>query len=98
MTRQLTVRPLAESDLDHAAGWYDDQRPGLGLRFLYAVDQLFERIRISPLQFPFVSGDLRRALLHTFPYAVYFLVTEEKVVVLAVLHLRRSPDTWLART
>lgn len=95
--RQLIVRPLAESDLDEAARWYDDHQPGLGVSFFYAVDQVFERLQRNPLQFPLVYHDLRRALLHTFPYAVYFRVAEENVQVLAVLHLRRSPSTWRAR-
>jgi hypothetical protein len=64
MPRRWIVRPLAESDLDRAASWYDEQKPGLGLLFLDAVDQLFNRLRDSPLQFPLVSVDVRRALLH----------------------------------
>ena len=98
MTRRWIVRPLAESDLDHAATWYNDQQSGLGLRFLDAVDQVFERIRVKPMQFPAVSAHVRRALLNTFPYAVYFRVTDQVVVVLAVLHLRRHPDMWRARS
>jgi hypothetical protein len=43
-----------------------------------------------------VSPDTRRALLHTFPYAVYFRVTDDAVAVLAVLHMRRDPRTWQA--
>ena len=98
MARRWIVRPLAESDLERAASWYEDQRPGVGLRFLYAADQLLGRLRDSPLQFPLVSTDVRRALLHTFPYAVYFRATEDAVVVLAVLHLRRDPSTWRTRS
>jgi plasmid stabilization system protein ParE len=40
---------------------------------------------------------VRRALLHTFPYAVYFHLSEETVLVLAVLHLRRNPKVWRGR-
>ena len=43
------------------------------------------------------DGSLRRALLHTFPYAVYFRTSDEAVVVLAVLHLRRNPKVWRGR-
>ena len=42
-------------------------------------------------------GDVRRALLHTFPHAVYFRASDETVAVLAVLHLRRNPK-GVART
>lgn len=98
MPRRWIVRPLAESDLDLAASRYESQRLGLGLRFLDAADKLFERVRATPLQFPLVSSDVRRGLMHTFPYAAYFRVTHDAVVVLAVLHLRRHPRTWRNRS
>jgi plasmid stabilization system protein ParE len=97
MSGRLIVRPLAEADLEEAARWYDEEQAGLGSRFLSDVDQVFSRIRTVPLQFPVVSGEIRRGLLHTFPYAVYFLMSEESVFVLAVLHLRRNPKVWRRR-
>jgi plasmid stabilization system protein ParE len=100
MTRGFIVRPLAEADLEQAASWYDEEQAeaGLGSRFVSDVDQVFGRIRERPQQFPVVSGDIRRALLHTFPYAVYFRETDETIRVLAVLHLRRRPGVWRARS
>ena len=69
-------------------------RAGLSERFLSDVDRMIARIRERPYAFVAVSGDVRRALLHTFPYAVYFGTSDEAVVVLAVLHLRRNPKVW----
>jgi toxin ParE1/3/4 len=97
MTRRFIVRPLAEADLDDAARWYEDERAGLAERFLSDADQTFARVRDRPFQFPTVGGDVRRALLHTFPYAVYFRASDGVVAVLAVLHLRRNPMIWRAR-
>jgi hypothetical protein len=37
---------------------------------------------------------VRRALLHRFPYSVYYLTEQEIVAVVAVVHQRRYPDTW----
>jgi plasmid stabilization system protein ParE len=98
MARGFIVRPLAEADLEQAARWYDEEQAGLGSRFLSDVDQVFGRIRKRPQQFPVVSGEIRRALLHTFPYAVYFRETDETIRVLAVLHLRRKPGLWRPRS
>lgn len=98
MARRFIVRPLAEADLEDAARWYEDERTGLAARFLRDVDRTFVRIRERPLQFPAVAGDVRRALLHTFPYAVYFRASDEMVIVLAVLHLRRHPKVWRRRS
>ena len=98
MDRRFIVRPLAEADLEQAANWYDEEQAGLGSRLLSDVDQVFERIRERPQQFPAVSGHIRRALLHTFPYAVYFRETDETIRVLAVLHLRRRLGLWRVRS
>jgi hypothetical protein len=57
MPRRFIVRPLAEADLEDATRSYDDER----------ADRTFARIRERPLQFPAVSGKVRRALLQTFP-------------------------------
>ena len=81
MTRRFIVRPLAEAELEDAARWYEDERAGLAERFLSDVNRAFARIRERPLQFPAVSGDVRRALLHTFPFAVYFRVLDEIVTM-----------------
>lgn len=97
MPRRFIVRPLAEADLHDAARWYEDERAGLAERFLSDVDHTLARIRERPLQFPAVISDVRRALLHTFPFAVYFRASEKDVVVLAVLHLRRNPTVWRGR-
>ncbi len=86
MVRRFIVRPLAEADLDDGARWYDEEHPGLSRRFLTDVDHTFARIRERPFQFPAVASDVRRALLHTFPYAVYFRVSDDMVAVVAVLH------------
>jgi len=97
MTRRFIVRPLAEADLEDAARWYDGERAGLADRFLDDVNRTFARIRERPLQFPAVDDDVRRALFHIFPHAVYFRASDEIVAVLAVLHLRRNPKVWRAR-
>lgn len=55
----------------------DNDRHGSRRRFLSDVDRTFARIRERPFQFPSVTGDVRRALLHTFPYAVYFRIQRD---------------------
>jgi plasmid stabilization system protein ParE len=96
MARRFIVRPLAEADLEDAARWHE-WSGRLSAQFLSDVDRTFSRIAERPLQFPLVAGDVRRALLHTFPYAVYFRTLDDAVVVLAILHLRRNPKVWRGR-
>jgi hypothetical protein len=73
MARRLVVQPQSDLDIQAAAVWYEDQRSGLGLRFLDELDLVLQRIKDNPRQFPPVDGDVHRALLRHFPYGVYFL-------------------------
>ena len=97
MSTRLLLRPEARLDIEDAVLWYEDQRPGLGDRLTMELGDLLVRIVRSPLHFPDVGDGARRGLLHRFPYAVYFLLEEDAVVVMAVLHQRRNPDVWKRR-
>jgi hypothetical protein len=38
-----------------------------------------------------VRGDVRRAVLQRFPYSIYFIVEDYRIVVLAIFPARRDP-------
>ena len=94
MSHTVVFRPQAEGEVRAARGWYEEQRPGLGARFADAIEQSVQRIVSNPLAFPLVHGEIRRAVVRQFPYAVYFRVHEDDIVVLAVMHGRRHPHRW----
>jgi plasmid stabilization system protein ParE len=94
---RLVLLRRAVSDIEVAAGWYEDRQPGLGQRFVDELDFVLQRVAAAPLQFPRIHAQIRRGLLRRFPYAVYFLDGGGLVEVIAVLHLHRHPDTWKGR-
>lgn len=99
MKHSLIILPEAEVDLTEASDWYNMESPGLETRFLKTMGDIFERIKVSPAQFPIVRKNVRRAVLADFPYSVFFVTDEEgKIVfILAVLHQARDPKTWKSR-
>ena len=97
MTWRLHIRDEAGLDIIESVAWYEERRTGLGAEFLIELDAVMERMTQSPLQFPQVKNDVRRSLLHRFPYSIYFLATDEQVDVVAVLHQHRDPRTWEQR-
>ena len=92
--RKLRVRPEAEADAFAAALWYEAERLGLGAEFLEATRTGFRRIEEAPLQFPVVFRDIRRAILHRFPFGVFFTLENEVPTVVAIVHLHRHPSAW----
>jgi plasmid stabilization system protein ParE len=62
-----------------------------------AESEMAEAIERTPFQFPLVYKNVRRALTRRFPYQIFFVAEEERVVVLAVFHARRDPKIWQGR-
>jgi plasmid stabilization system protein ParE len=96
VTRVVVFRPQAEQEALDVRRWYEARRAGLGDEFGAEVDAAIVRIAENPLLFPRVRGETRRAVLNRFPYALYFRVAAEMVVVLAV-HGRQDPSHWHRR-
>lgn len=99
----LIIRPDAESDIYEAYSWYETRSAGLGDRFLDSIQIALQSIRDNPRRFPEVLSDpktpVHRALLKKFPYGLYFTVieTEEVVSVLACMHAKQEPGSWIRR-
>jgi toxin ParE1/3/4 len=84
----------AQLDVAEAALSYELERSGLGNRFETELEATLNRIADGPRHFQVVGEDVRRALLRTFPFGVFFVIFPDKVSVIAVLHHHRHPDTW----
>ncbi len=97
MSPRVRIRQEAEQDLDEAAHWYERQQEGLGGAFLDEVLEAFDRIRENPLVYPVLHRAIRRALLHRFPFGVFYQIEDDRIVVLAVMHGSRHPNAWKQR-
>ena len=96
--KPIQFHPKAEAEMIRAAAWYEQQRPDLGKRFLSTVQDSLNRIKINPLLYPVIEGDVRRCLTKTFPFGVLYRVNPAMIVVMAVMHLYRDPDYWKNRS
>ena len=94
MALPVVYRREVGRDLAGAYGWYEEQRPGLGEEFLTAVDTTFDAIEQIPGMFRRVHGEVRRANVSRFPYAVFYGIEPREVVVLTILHTARDPKLW----
>lgn len=97
MTYKVLVRPEAAREIQEAFDWYEERSEGLGLEFLRVADACLSGVQRNPAAYQIVHEQVRRALLRKFPYALFYLVTGDTVVVLACFHVKRSPADWLRR-
>ena len=94
---RLVAEPRADLDVTAAFEWYEKEQAGLGQEFLSELRATYDRVADAPLQYQYLRSGIRRALLRRFPYAVYFAVEGDVVVVLTVLHASRDPAEWQRR-
>lgn len=97
-TKTIIIRPEAEADINDAYKWYELQRKGLGENFLLCIEEALARVSRKPSIYSLVHKDVRRILIHRFPFGIFFIEAEDKVLVIAVLHARRNPKAWKKRT
>ena len=98
MNYELVLRSIAEKDISDIVYWYEKKIPGLGNRFITSLDATFHSIKRNPQIYPKVYKDFRRALSPRFPYAVFYIIDKNTVVIFAVMHGKRKPKTWQNRT
>lgn len=94
MALAVVFRRRVKHDLQAAFDWYEEQRVGLGEDFLTSVKATFSSIELHPELYPTEHGEVRRAVMSRFPFAVFYLIEPSRSVVLRVLHTARNPAIW----
>ena len=94
MTLPVVFRRRFQLDLAGGYDWYEKQRSGLGEEFLAAVQSTLHSVELYPGMFAHVHGEVRRAIVPRYPFAIFYLVEPSRVVVLRALHTARDPRLW----
>jgi plasmid stabilization system protein ParE len=89
--------PEADAELKEAPARFENIRPELGQRFAEAVVDTVDKITDDPLHYAVVEKGRRRAGVRRFPYGLFFLVEETRIVVIACFHGKRNPKHWHLR-
>jgi len=98
MKYSLIIRPEAEADINDAFLWYESQSTGLGHEFLRCIEAGFLAVEQMPEMVAKIYCETRRILIRRFPYAVFYTVFENYILVIAVMHVSRHPRRWQNRS
>ena len=94
---EIEAAPAVEADVESAFDWYEGEELGLGFEFLEELRAAYHRIFDHPFGYHDLRSGIRRALTRRFPYAVYFSIEDETIVIVAVLSTARDPAEWQLR-
>ncbi len=95
---RVVFSDLAKRELDDATNFYEMEFEGLGKRFLTEVKKAVVRISEYPKAWSVERGEVRKCLLHRFPYKLLYSIERDHIYVMAVAHLHRKPDCWVERS
>ncbi len=94
MAFRLKFSARALREIGEARTWYETQSSGLGEEFVAAIALQLKRLEQAPLLYAEVIPKVHRALLPRFPYGLFYVVRQDLIYVLAVLHDARNPSQW----
>lgn len=89
--------PLAEAELNDAAGFYETAAVRLGGDFLTEMERLVALVCAYPDVGREYPSAIRTLPARCFPYTLVYQVLGERIVILAVAHQRREPRYWAGR-
>lgn len=89
--------PEALDEYEDAARYYAGCQAGLELRFIACVESAFRQVSEAPDRWRSFEEDVRRCLVHVFPYAVLYTIEPDYVLIIAVMHCSREPGYWRHR-
>ncbi|MHB1237096.1 MAG: type II toxin-antitoxin system RelE/ParE family toxin [Gallionella sp.] len=90
---RIKILSIAEEDLEEGYRFYESQADGLGTYFLDTLYSDIDSLAYFAGMHRVVLG-YHRMLSKRFPFAVYYRIAEDVVLVFAVLDCRRNPS-WI---
>ena len=96
MTRYHLL-PRALQEFEEAVEHYLELSSEAASRFVDEFEAAVSFICDNPKAPQRFEGDLRRWNLQRFPYALIYRIIDARVVIVAVMHMRREPGYWKTR-
>ena len=89
--------PEASLEYVEAVDYYIEINPLLADAFVGEVEHAISMIRKYPNRWRLVDENVRRYLVHRFPFGIYYSSNSHIINIFAIMHLSRKPDYWFSR-
>jgi plasmid stabilization system protein ParE len=95
---KIVIIAPARVEIAEAVTYYEGRRPSAGVKFWIEFKILARRLRKFPELHPrFGKRGVRKAMMHVYPYAVYYRIAGEELRILGVVHGAMNPETAQTR-
>ena len=89
----VKISKKAYQDYFKAFEWYEEQEPGLGDSFEFAIFREINSIAKHPLFYPSKAYDTREKKVRGFPFIIIYRISSSKnlIEVVSIFHTKRNP-------
>jgi len=94
---EIKFLAIAELELIDAVKFYNQQSEGLGYEFAAEIKRTLGRILHYPKDWNPFSNRTRRCRTNRFPYGIIYQICSDEILIIAVMHLHKRPDSWKSR-
>lgn len=94
---RVVFTTYARLELRDATAFYELELPGLGRQFKEEVKKAILRVVAYPEAWSIERSEVRKYILHRFPYKILYSVEEDHILIIAIAHQHRKPDYWIDR-
>lgn len=97
MSSEVIIDPEAQQEFDEAYDFYESQTDGLGERFADTIEATLNSLVMNPRMHQVIYESVRRSVVKSFPYNIYYREEEFGIRVIAIFHAKRDPSIWQSR-
>jgi plasmid stabilization system protein ParE len=90
----VTFLPRARDDFDNACEWYAERSNRAAARLRETVNDTLTKIADHPLLFAKIDDQHHEVSLRKFPFRLIYRVVDDEILVVALVHATRDPDSW----
>ena len=89
MTIKISKKAFLE--IEDAKEYYNLQQKGLGDSFKSDLKNSINNIENFPTMYPNIRNNMKRCILHRFPYSIFYALKNDTILILSVAHQHRKP-------
>ncbi|MEK6745653.1 MAG: type II toxin-antitoxin system RelE/ParE family toxin [Pseudomonadota bacterium] len=97
MKYKIVITKAADRDFIKDFLWYAKENSDLAKRFRESIKKEIKFLSDAPFACALISKEARQVISHKFPYRIIFIIEDNNVVIIAILHVKRSPSIWKKR-
>ena len=94
---KVIFNELARDELNDTVDFYNLEFSGLGNNFKELIKKSINRIVEYPSAWPPVTQEIRKYVLHQFPYKILYSIESDHIYIIAIAHQHRKPSYWIDR-